>query len=115
MSSRARSRWIRAAVWFLSITYAIGAPVTAYAELKAHVISQRFDYSPSFIYWICAIQLFCAVALWVSGVSRWAAAVLTVITVGAVFSHFRIGSPVTALPAVAYTAIQSWYGLSKSP
>ena len=32
-----------------------------------------------------------------------------VIAIGAVGSHLRIGSPLTALPATAYVAVQLWF------
>ena len=32
-----------------------------------------------------------------------------VIAIGAVGSHLRIGSPLTALPAMAYVAVQLWF------
>ena len=106
-----RERWVRVAAGFLSISYAIGAPLTAYAEYSSHALSQRFGYPPALIYLTCAVQLVCSVGVLVRALAPWAAAALTVITLGAIASHFRIESPVTALPAVVYTAIQVWYGL----
>lgn len=52
-------------------------------------------------------------AILVRSLTPWAAAGLTLITLGAVVSHLRIASPSTALPAVAYTALQVWVGLER--
>ena len=101
-------RWVNFAGWFLVVTYGIGAVVFALLEYSGHVMSARFDYPPLFIYLVSAAQLVCAVALLFP---RWiltALAVFTVLSLGAVASHFRIGSPITSLPAAAYTVIQVW-------
>jgi len=106
-----RSRPVRVAAWFLAISYGVGSPLTAWIEFRSATISQRFDYSAEFIYLICAVQLVCVFGLFVRSLAPWAAAGFTVITLGALVSHLRIGSPLTAIPAVVYTAIQVWYGL----
>lgn len=108
-----RERWLRIAAGFLSISYGIGAPLTAYAELTGHVLSQRFGYPSEFIYVICAVQLVCAIGILVRRLAPWAAGAFTVITLGAIASHFRIGSPTTAIPALVYTVIQIWYGWNR--
>jgi uncharacterized membrane protein YphA (DoxX/SURF4 family) len=105
------ARWVRFAAWFLALSYGIGAPLTAYLEYASHTFSERFGYPATLIYLTCAVQLVCAVGVLVRPYARWAAVALTVITVGAIVSHLRIGSPLTAVPAIAYTAIQVWVAL----
>lgn len=108
----ARKRWVvRVAAGFLALSYAVGAPVTAYIEYAHHTLSQRFGYPPAFIYLICAVQLVCSIGVLVRPLASWAAAALTVITLGAIASHLRIGSPQTALAAIVYTAVQVWFAL----
>ena len=58
-----------------------------------------------------AVQVLCSIGVLVRPFALWAAAALTVTTVGAIASHLRIGSPTTAVTAVIYTAIQVWFGL----
>jgi hypothetical protein len=62
------------------------------------------------IYLVCIVQVVCAASVLVRRLAPWAAAALTVTTLGAVASHVRIGSPMTALPALIYTAVQLWFG-----
>ena len=111
--SSTRERWIRVAAVFLAVSYAVGAPLTAYIEYANHTFSQRFGYPPAFIYLICAVQVVCSIGVLVRPLASWAAAALTVITLGAIASHLRIGSPVTALPAIVYTAVQVWFGVER--
>ena len=108
----ARNTWTQVAAGFLAITYGFGAPLTAYVEYSDHVLSDRFGYAPAFIYLTCVVQLVCAAGILVRPLASWAAAVLTVITLGAIVSHFRIGSPQTSVGAIVYTAVQIWYGLA---
>ena len=107
----AGERWVRVAAWFLAISYGLAAPVTAFFEYRSHTLSERFDLPPSLIYLTCAVQVVCAIGVLVRPFAHWAAAVLTVTTLGAIASHLRIGSPTTAVAAVVYTAIQVWVGL----
>jgi uncharacterized membrane protein YphA (DoxX/SURF4 family) len=93
------------------LSYAIGAPLTAYMEYTNHVVSLRFGLPPSLLYSTCAVQFLASIGVVVRSLAPWAAAALTVITVGAIASHLKIGSPLTALPAVVYTVIQVWFGL----
>lgn len=109
--SRLQERWVRVAAGFLAFSYAIGAPLTAYVEYTSHALSLRFGLPPALIYLTCVVQLLAAIGVVVRSLAPWAAAALTVITVGAIASHLKIGSPLTALPAVAYTVIQVWFGL----
>ena len=103
-------KWQSIAGWFLFVSYAIGSPAFAIVEAKTGLLSQRFDYPPEFLYVVSGTQFICSLALFARKLAPWSVIVLTVLSVGAVFSHFRIDSPVTALPALAYTAIQMWYG-----
>jgi hypothetical protein len=41
----ARESWVRVAAGFLAISYAIGAPLTAFLEYRSQTMSQRFDYT----------------------------------------------------------------------
>ena len=104
-------RWQLAAGWFLLLSYAVGAPVFAIVEAKSGLFSERFSYPSEFLYLVSAAQFICALVLFVRALAPWSAVVLTVITIGAVFSHVRIDSAISALPALAYTAIQIWYGI----
>ncbi len=107
-----RNRGLRVAEWFLAASYGIGAPVAAVLEYRAHALSQRFDYPPELIYLTCAVQLACAAAVLVRPLTPWAAAALTVTTVGAIASHLKIGSPLTAVPALLFTILQVWVGFA---
>ncbi len=107
----AGDRLVRAAAGFLAVSYAVGGPVVAFLEYNGQTLSQRFDLPPALIYLTAAVQLACAVGVLVRPVAVWAAGALTIITIGAVASHLRIGSPVTALPALFYTGVQVWFGL----
>lgn len=97
--------------WFLLVSYAIGSPVGAMIEVRTGVISERFDYTPEFLYLVAAAQFACALVLFSRFLAPWGIGVLTIISLGAVYSHFKIESPATSLPAVAYTLIQIWYGI----
>jgi len=105
------SRWERVARWFLVLSYGVGSPLFALAEFRTGMFSERFDYSPEFLYAVSGTQFLCALVLFKRSVAPWSIAILTVLSIGAVYSHFRIGSPATALPAVAYSVLQTWYGL----
>lgn len=112
----AREKWRFLAAWFLALSYGIGAPLTAFLEYRSHTLSERFDYPPELIYVTCVVQVVATLGVLVRRFAPWAAAALTVITLGAIVSHLRIGSPVTTLPALFYTAVQIWFGLeSRAP
>jgi hypothetical protein len=81
-------------------------------ELRGHVLSQRFDLPPALILAVCGLQLACAAGVLVPRFAPWAAALLSATSLGAIGAHIRIGSPVTALPAVLFTVLQVWYGLA---
>jgi hypothetical protein len=104
-------RWHLIAGWFLFLSYVIGALAFAIFEARTGLMSERFDYPPEFLYFISGAQFVCSLALFSRAFAPWSIAVLSVLSVGAVVSHIRIDSPVTALPALVYTAVQIWYGL----
>jgi len=104
-------RWESVAGWFLFLSYAIGAPAFAIVEARTGVFSGRFNYSPEFLYLVSAAQFVCSLVLFVRALAPWSVVLLTSITVGAVISHLRMDSAITALPAFMYTAIQIWYGI----
>jgi hypothetical protein len=97
--------------WFLLVSYAIGSPIGAIIEAHTGAISGRFDYTPEFLYLVSAAQFVSALVLFNRFLAPWGIAVLTLVSLGAVYSHFKIDSPVTSIPAVAYTLIQIWYGI----
>ena len=105
-------RRLRVAAWILAVGYGLGAPVTVFLELRDATLSQRFDVPPALIHATCAVQLVCVFAVFSRRAAPWAAAALTGITLGAVVCHLRIGSPLTAIPALAFTAVQVWFGLA---
>ncbi len=107
-----RKRWVVLAGWFLAISYAIGAPVTAILEYRSQVISGRFDIPGLLVYLTSALQFGCALAVLVEPLAPLAAAALTATTLGAILVHLRIGSPLTAWAAVLYTVVQVWFGLA---
>jgi hypothetical protein len=104
-------KWPAIAFWFLFLSYVVGSPAFAIVEARTGIFSERFEYPAEFLYLVSGMQVVCALALFVRSIAPWSIVVLTVISLGAVFSHFRIDSPVTSLPAVAYTVIQIWYWL----
>jgi DoxX-like family len=108
-----RDHWVTVAAGFLAVSYGLGAPLAAFLEYRGHTLSQRFGYPPELIYCVSAIQCLCAGGVLVRRLAPWVAGGLTVTTLGAIVSHLRIGSPLTALPAVFYTAVQVWFGLRR--
>jgi hypothetical protein len=106
------SKWVWRTAVFLAVAYGVGAPVSAVLELRSALFSQRFLVPPALLYATCVIQLACAAVVLSRRYARAAAAVLTVTTLGAAGAHLRIGSPLTALPAVAFTVLQVWFGFA---
>jgi hypothetical protein len=111
VSDPGQERWLRVAGWFLAISYGIGAPVTAIAELRGPALSEKFGLPSELIYLTCAIQLASSPALLIRPLARWPALALTIVTVGAIGAHLYIGSPLAAVPALFYTAVQIWFGV----
>jgi hypothetical protein len=75
------------------------------------MFSERFGYSSEFLYLVSGTQVMCAFALFVRPLAPWSSVILAVLACGAVVSHLRIDSPLTALPALGYTLLQIWYGI----
>jgi hypothetical protein len=107
--SSTSERWLSIAAGFLAISYGVGAPLTAILEHRSHLLSRRFDLAPELVYLTCGVQLVCSIGVLVKPIASWAAVGLTVTTLGAIASHLRIGSPLTAVPAIIYTAVQVWF------
>ena len=105
------TRILRIVAWFLAVFYIVGVPVVAYLEFHDQLLSHRFDLPATLIYFTCVVQILCAPALLVRKLAPWAAVALSVITIGAIGSHLRIGSPVTTIPALIATATQVWFGV----
>lgn len=109
------ARPARAIAWFLFLSYVIGAPAYLVMEFHSDLFSQRFGYSSEFIYLMGLAQVVCALLLFGSRrMVLLGLAVLTILSIGAIGSHIRIGSPLTGLPAVVYTALQVWLIVSTS-
>jgi hypothetical protein len=106
-----QGRSLQIASWFLAISYGLGAPVTAIAELRSGALSERFGLPPELIYLTCAVQLASAPSVLLRVLSPWAALGLTVVTVGAIGVHLNTESPIRAIPAVLYTGLQIWFGI----
>ena len=102
---RVSDRWARVAAVFLAVSYGIAAPLTAFLEYRNAIFSQRFDYPPTLIYVTCVVQVLCVFSLFSRRLAPWAAAALTIITFGAAASHLKIGSPLTAVPAVLFSGM----------
>lgn len=102
-------KWERIARWLLVIAYGIGSPVFVIAEFMTGVFSARFDYPPGFLYFVGVVQFSCAVLLVLKRARLLSLAGLTVMSVGAIYAHFRIGSPFTSIPSLVFTAAQLWY------
>jgi len=90
------------------VSYGLGAPVVTVLEYRSAVLSQRFALPATLIYVTAAVQVVCVPLLFSRRHTVKAAVALTVISLGAVFSHFRIGTPLTAIPAIGFTALQIW-------
>lgn len=108
-------RLLRSVGGFLAVSYGIGAPWAGVLEYRSQVLSLRLDIPPVLVYLTCAVQLACAIGVLVRPVASWAAAALTVTTLGAIALHLRTGSPLTAIPAVFFTVVQVWFGLKRRP
>ena len=104
-------RWQLAAGWFLFLSYAIGSPAFALIEAKTGLFSARFQYPAEFLYLVSGAQFVCALVLFVRSLVPWSIAFLTVLSIGAAYSHVRIDSAISALPALMYTGVQVWYGV----
>lgn len=96
----------------LAVSYGIGAPFAAYLEYHSHVISEHLGYPPWFLYAVSVIEFICAVGVLIRPLAPWAAGGLTLMTLGAMGSHLKMGTPVRAIPALLFTILQVWYGIA---
>ena len=104
-------RCLRAVGWFLFLSYLLGAPAMALAELKYHLLSEWFGYTPGFIYSVKITQFFCALLLLSPRYSALSLAGLTVFSLGAFVSQLMVHAPLAGLPPLAYSALQIWLGV----
>lgn len=111
MSETTQRRLLRISAWFLAIAYGVGAPLAAVAEFRGAVLSERFGLPPELIYFTCAVQLACVPAVLLRALAPWAAFALSATTIGAIGAHLSTESPMRAIPAVAFTVLQVWFGL----
>ena len=100
---------LRAVAWFLAVSYGVGGPLGAFFEYNSSVLSERFDLPAALIYLGSVVQFSCALLVLSRRHARMAAVALSVTTIGAAGSHVRIGSPLTAIPALLMTALQIWF------
>jgi hypothetical protein len=104
-----QSRWTKSVALLLAASYGIGSPIVVVLEYRGALLSDRFDLPPSLIYLTSFVQIACVPFLFSSRHAAKAAALLSILTLGAVFSHLRMESPVTAIPAVLFTGLQLWF------
>lgn len=102
----------RVVAYFLAVSYGVGSPITAIWEYREDFFSQRFDLPPEVLYTAFIIQFICAFGVLSRRFAPWSALCLTVITIGAVYAHFRIGSPASSIAAFTYTCLQIWFWYS---
>ncbi|MFD6319970.1 DoxX family protein [Methylorubrum thiocyanatum] len=90
----------------LTVIFTIAAGMK-FAEMPFEVAGfERFGYPLWFMYAIGALQLLGAGLLWVRGLTSGGAALLAVLMVGAVGSHWHAGDPVVmAIPALALSIL----------
>lgn len=100
--------WPRRLAWFLAVSYVAAAPVMVVLESRDALFSQRFDLPAWLIYGTVVVQVVSVVLIVSERHAQKAALVLSATTLGALFSHIRIGSPLTAIPALAFTVVQLW-------
>jgi hypothetical protein len=100
--------WPRRLTWFLAVTYVAAAPVMVVLESRSAFFSQRFDLPAWLIYGTVIVQVVCVLLILSNRHASKAALALSATTLGAVVSHIRIGSPLTAIPALAFTVAQLW-------
>lgn len=96
----------------LAVSYGLGGPITAVLEYREAFFSERFDLPPELLYATIVVQFICSIGILSKRFAQWAALCLTVTTIGAIYAHFRIGSPTTSLVAFAYSGLQIWFWYS---
>jgi hypothetical protein len=100
--------WPRRLTWLLAVTYVAAAPIMVVLESRSAFFSQRFDLPAWLIYGTVIVQVASVLLILSNRYAPQAALALSAITLGAFFSHLRIGSPLTAIPALAFTVAQLW-------
>jgi hypothetical protein len=100
--------WPRRLIWFLAVSYVAAAPVMVVLESRSALFSQRFDLPAWLIYGTVIVQVASVLLILSNRYAATAALALSATTLGAFFSHIRIGSPFNALPALAFTVAQLW-------
>jgi FtsH-binding integral membrane protein len=103
-----RERWAEIARWTLVVLYPIGIALLGWLEITQRTISQRLNLPPWMIWGGSAVQVLCVVGLAYRRSASWAALGLTATTLGAAGAHLRVGAPLHAIPALAFTALQLW-------
>ena len=103
--------WTRSVAWLLTASYGVGAPIVMVLEYRGALLSDRFDLPPSLIYLTSAIQVACVPFLFSRRHAAKAAVLLSILSLGAVFSHLRMESPLRAIPAVVFTGLQLWFAI----
>ncbi|HSR50877.1 MAG TPA: DoxX family protein [Acidobacteriota bacterium] len=97
------------AAGFLALSYGLGAPWAAYVEYSTPGLSSHFGLPVWFIYAVCSLQIFSALGVLWRATAFWSASLLTVTTLGAIAVHLKVAEPLSAIPAVLYTALQIWF------
>ncbi len=104
MSGRSREIAVWVLTSFLAMSYAGGAPVML-AGGYASQVSERFGYSVEFIYLIGAIQIVGGLALLVRRLASYSATGLSIVMVGAIWSHISVGNAVLPLLPLTYLVL----------
>lgn len=94
------------------MSYGLGSSAALMIELRNQLFSTRFDVPQELLFLVLPIQVVCAVGVLTKRYAPLAAGVLSMTTVGAALAHFRIGSPLTAVPAIGYTILQLWFAIA---
>ena len=106
----ARSDRLRRAIGvILAVSYGLGSVGGAFLEYRDELFSVRFDLLPELVYFTFVVQALCAVGVLIPRYARVSALCLSVTSVGAIFAHFRIGSPMTSIAGFVFTGIQLWF------
>ncbi len=93
------------------VSYLCGPLFVSFQEFRSSATSEHFGLPPELIYLTSLVQFVSALALLTKRVEMWAALALTATTVGAMGSHFKIGSPETSVAAIVYSGIQLWFAI----
>ena len=100
-----KNRRHRIVAIILAVSYGFGSLITAFFEYREAFFSQRFDLPSELLYATFAIQFLCSIGVLSKQYAQWSAFCLTVTTIGAIYAHFRIDSPITSIAAFAYLGL----------